>query len=427
MSATRRSFDKGYHRHMNSSDAIAHRPLTRSESIFDAAVAIGVLALVWLQMWAPGNLVDAGRHIPREMLPFGRPESTPVAAYLLVAVCILPLVFRRRRPLAVLAFVACSTALYQLSGFPASLAILGMLGALYTAGTLVDRPRFALWAAASAGLVVGTSVPQWGSALFWPDLMRTFAILAVAAAIGDATRNRRAYVAEVEERAAEAERTREEETRRRVDEERLRIARELHDITAHSLSIVAVQSGAALHVLDTDPEAARGALVAIRSTSRDALNELRAILGVLRGSGEAPEGAPLAPTPGLSHVSDLAAPLRDAGLKVEIEAPGIGEPLPAFVEASAYRIVQEALTNVLRHAGSASVRVTLRREESALAIEVVDDGAGSTPSATASEGHGIAGMRERALALGGTLEAGPVSGGGWRVSAVLPLSARGQS
>jgi len=418
---------KGYHRRMDPTDVIAQPRLTRRESLLDAVTAVALLALVWLQMWIPGNLIDGGRHIPREMFPFGRPDSTPLAAYLLVAVCILPLVFRRRWPLAVLAFVAAATSLYQVSGYPASLAIVGVLAALYTAGTLVDRRRFALWASACAGLVIGTSVPPWGSALFWPDLMRTFAILAVAAAIGDATRNRRAYVTEVEERAAEAERTREEETRRRVDEERLRIARELHDITAHSLSIVAVQSGAALHVLDTDPDAARGALVAIRSTSRDALNELRAILGVLRGSGEAREGAPLTPTPGLARVADLAAPLRDAGLTVDLVAPESAEPLPAFVEASAYRIVQEALTNVLRHAGTASVRVTLRRDDDMLSIDVVDDGSGRTLAAQPAEGHGIAGMRERALALGGTFEAGPVKGGGWRVSATLPLSGRGQA
>ena len=418
---------KGYHRRMDPWSVITPKPLTRRDVLLDALTAAGLLAFVWLLMWVPGNLVDPGRHIPREMLPFGRPDSTPMMAYLLVAVCILPLVFRRRWPLATLAFVAGATSLYQVSGSPASLAIVGMLVALYTAGTLVDRPRFALWASASAGLVIGTAVPPWGSTLFWPDLVRTLAILAVAAAIGDATRNRRAYVAEVEERAAEAERTREEETRRRVDEERLRIARELHDITAHSLSIVAVQSGAALHVLDTDPDAARGALVAIRATSRDALNELRAILGVLRGSSEAREGAPLTPTPGLSRLADLAAPLRDAGLTVDLVALDSADPLPAFVEASAYRIVQEALTNVLRHAGMASVHVTLRRDDDILSIEVVDDGSGRMLTTRPAEGHGIAGMRERSLALGGTFEAGPAQGGGWRVSARLPLSGRGQS
>jgi signal transduction histidine kinase len=208
-----------------------------------------------------------------------------------------------------------------------------------------------------------------------------------------------------------------------VDEERLRIARELHDITAHSLAIVAVQSGAALHVLDTDPVAARGALVAIRDTSRNALNELRAILGVLRGSGEVPEGAPLAPTPGLARVPDLVAPLADAGLEVELIAPGIADPLPAFVDASAYRIVQEALTNVLRHAGDASVAVSVRRDADTLAIEVTDDGS-SRP--TGEEGHGIAGMRERASALGGTFQAGPRLEGGWRVAATLPVAGRQQ-
>ncbi len=302
-----------------------------------------------------------------------------------------------------------------------------MLVALYTVGTLVDRRRLMAWAAVCGGLVVVTAVPPWGSPVFWADLARNFSMLAVAAAIGDATRNRRAYVAEVEQRAIEAERTREEEARRRVDEERLRIARELHDITAHSLSIVAVQSGAALHVLDSDPAAARGALVAIRDTSREALNELRAILGVLRGAGEAVEGAPLTPTPGLARVTDLVAPLRDAGLSVDLNGPEAGEVLPAFVDASAYRIVQEALTNVLRHGGRASVRVDLRRRGDTLLVEVVDDGGGAPAPEPAAQGHGIAGMRERALALGGTFEAGPVEGGGWRVAATLPLQGGWQS
>jgi signal transduction histidine kinase len=414
----------GYHRHMGSSDAITMPTLTRREQIADTLFAVVLLAAVWLQMWIPRFLFDGGRRIPREMLPFGRPDSTPAAAYLLVALCILPLAFRRRYPLAVLAVIAGATSLYQLVGYPPTMALIGMLIALYTVGTLVDRRRLMLWAAACGGLVIGTGIAPWGETMFWADLARSFSILAVAAALGDATRNRRAYVAEVEQRAIEAERTREEEAARRVDEERLRIARELHDITAHSLSIVAVQSGAALHVLDTDPDAARGALVAIRATSRDALNELRAILGVLRGSGEAAEGAPLAPTPGVSRIADLIAPLRDAGLTVALSAPNGGDPLPAFVDSSAYRIVQEALTNVLRHAGTASVSVTLRRSDDTLSVEVVDDGAGAPAPASAADGHGITGMRERALALGGTFEAGPVKGGGWRVAATLPLSGR---
>jgi signal transduction histidine kinase len=288
---------------------------------------------------------------------------------------------------------------------------------------MLERKRFLAWALPVGVLVIVASIPPWGNALFWADLVRTAALLMVAGAIGDAARNRRAYVVEVERRAAEAELTREEEARRRVDDERLRIARELHDITAHSLSIVAVQSGVALHVLDTDPEAARTALTAIRETSRASLQELRAMLGVLRGTGDAAEGAPLAPTPGLARIEDLAAPLRDAGFTVDVVAPPAGEPLPAIVDASAYRIVQEALTNVLRHAGSATVRIAVARDADTLSVEVLDDGAGAADAAL-TEGHGIAGMRERALALGGTFSAAPRDGGGWRVAATLPLKTR---
>lgn len=421
-----RELCKVYHRHMETSYPTDETRTGTWHLLPDGLLAVVLLAVVWLQMWIPRMLVDGGRHIPREMLPFGRPESTPIAAFVLVALCILPLALRRRWPLPVLAFIAVATSLYQVLGYPLTMALAGMLVALYTVGTLVDRRRLVLWAAVFGGLVILTGLPAWGTTMFWADLARNFSMLAVAAAIGDGTRNRRAYVEEVECRAAEAERTREEEARRRVDDERLRIARELHDITAHSLSIVAVQSGVALHVLDSDPAAARDSLVAIRNTSRDALNELRAILGVLRGSGEAPEGAPLAPTPGLSRLGDLVAPLRAAGLQVTLSVPEQVEPLPAIVDASAYRIVQEALTNVLRHAGSASVSVTLSRGDDVLTVDVLDDGAG-TAAASARDGHGISGMRERALALGGTFEAGTVPGGGWRVMATLPLSGRGQS
>jgi signal transduction histidine kinase len=280
-----------------------------------------------------------------------------------------------------------------------------------------------MWAGACGIVALAATVPPWGEAAFWADLVRGVALLAVATAAAFATRHRRAYIVEVVRRAEEESRMREEEARRRVDEERLRIARELHDVTAHSLSIVAVQSGAALHVLDTDPEAARTALLAIRQTSRDSLNELRGMLGVLRGSADMSPGAPLAPAPGLARLEDLVRPLRDAGLQVEVTGPAPGDPLPAIVDSSAYRIVQEALTNVLRHAGSPAVHITLQRGEDSLRLEVTDDG--SAPAARAgAEGHGIAGMRERALALGGTFEAGPRPGGGWRVSAVLPFVAR---
>ena len=407
-------------------DATTHtapRP-ERLVLIYDAALAVGLLVVVWAGMWVPDMLRESGRHAPPGMAPlFEHQASTPGFAFALVALCILPLALRRRYPAGVLVGVSAATVLYQLLHFPPSLAIAGVLFALYTAASLLDRRRLAIVAVPCVAAILWSALPDWGAAVFWADLIRNTALLGVAVAIGDAARNRRAYIAEVERRAAEAELTREEEARRRVDDERLRIARELHDVTAHSLSIVAVQSGAALHVLDTDPEAARAALTAIRETSRDSLQELRGMLGVLRSSGDVAAGAPLAPTPGLARLDDLMRPLRDAGLRVEIAGLPLPVPLPAIVDASAYRIVQEALTNVLRHAGSASVRVQLDLTDDALRLEVADDGSGS-PVRAEAEGHGIAGMRERALALGGTFAAGPRPGGGWSVGAVLPFTSR---
>lgn len=407
-------------------DATTHTvPHTeRFALLYDAALAVGLLVVVWAGMWVPDVLRQSGRRMPPGVAPlFEHQAATPWMAFVVVALCILPLALRRRYPAGVLVGVSAATVLYQLLNFPPSLAIAGALLALYTAASLIDRRRLALIAVPCVAVIVGSAIPAWGNAMFWADLIRNTALFAVAAAIGDATRNRRAYVDEVEQRAAEAERTREDEARRRVDDERLRIARELHDITAHSLSIVAVQSGVALHVLDTDPEAARSALTAIRETSRDSLQELRGMLGVLRSSGDVTAGAPLAPTPGLARLDDLARPLRDAGLRVEIVGLPLPAPLPAIVDASAYRIVQEALTNVLRHAGSASVTVQLDLIDDSLRLRVTDDGSGS-PVRAEAEGHGIAGMRERALALGGTFAAGPRPGGGWSVGAVLPFASR---
>jgi len=403
-----------------------HR-FSRVTLAYDAIAAVALLVVVWAGMWVPDVLFQAGRRLPRGMGPFEHQFVTPPIAFAIAALCILPLALRRRFPASVLVATAVGTILYQVQHFPPSMVIAGLLVALYTAGTLLDRRRLALVAVPVAVAVIGFMLPKWGDTLFWPDLVRTIAVLAVAAALGDATRNRRAYVAQVEMRAAEAERTREEEAARRVDEERLRIARELHDVTAHSLSIVAVQSGVALHVLDTDTNAARAALVAIRQTSRDSLQELRGMLGILRGSGEAAGGAPLSPSPGLARLSDVVRPLRDAGLDVEVTGLPLDVALPAIVDASAYRIVQEALTNVLRHAGSATVRTAIVRDEDSLRIEVVDDGTASETAPVPEPGHGIIGMRERALALGGSFEAGPREGGGWRVLAVLPLSVRNGS
>lgn len=391
----------------------------------DGLLAVGLTLFVWAQVSIPRSFFEHRIPGPPGGFPgAGARHFVPsVVAYALIALACLPLVLRRRSPMIVLALVTAGAAAYEaLPGMPPSFIQVALMVAVYTAGTLLERSRLILWTSVVTAVVLAATLPAWSSEMFLADLVRTVAVMLGAAALGDATRNRRAYVMEVERRAAEAERTREEETRRRVDEERLRIARELHDITAHSLSIVAVQSGAALHVLDDDPAAARTALVAIRDTSRASLQELRAMLGVLRGEGEAAESAPLAPTPGLARIDELVRPVRAAGLEVTVDADLGEDLLPAIVDASAYRIVQEAFTNILRHAGHATVRVSLGRTAERLTIEVVDDGVpAGTPAGT---GHGIPGMRERAVALGGTFEAGPVPPRGWRVLASLPTSGR---
>jgi signal transduction histidine kinase len=245
----------------------------------------------------------------------------------------------------------------------------------------------------------------------------------VAFAVADAVRVRGAHFAEVMRARAEQERAREEQERRQVSEERLRIARELHDVLGHHLSLINVQAGVGLHLMDERPEQARTSLSAIKQASAEALREVRAVLSALQGDEER---APRTPAPTLSGGLDaLVAEVRAAGLAVSAEVTGVSRALPAEVDRAAYRIVQEALTNVRRHAGTgahASVLVAYGPEE--LEVRVVDDGVGpsTVDGFVEAGGSGIAGMRERTVALGGEFSAGPRDGGGFAVSARLPVS-----
>jgi signal transduction histidine kinase len=423
----------GYHQVMNVTDTTrALRKLPASVADTLLAVGLTAMGIFTVVVRAPidihGGGFGGGPTGEGHFAPGLRGPRPPIASAdttvrsLLVAAAFLPLAFRRRYPLTVLAIVTVVAAGNDLLPGPPSLLFLAPLIALYTVGTLKSRRTLVMSAAITMAVQLAVTFPSYGTTTFWADALRIVSMVAVAAALGDATRNRRAYVAEVEQRAAEAERTREEEARRRVDEERLRIARELHDITAHSLSIIAVQSGAAAHVIDTNPAEARRSLDAIRRTSKGALEELRAMLGVLRSAEES--DAPLAPSPGLGGLHDLAEPLAETGVDVTLRvADDLGD-VPAVVEASAYRIVQEALTNVVRHAGVCAATVTVSRSDDSLVLEIVDNGRGLAETCPAT-GHGLTGMRERAVALGGTFSAGPAAGGGFRVAATLPLGGRG--
>lgn len=236
------------------------------------------------------------------------------------------------------------------------------------------------------------------------DTVFTMGLAVGAWALGEAARNRRAAI--------------EEEARRAASEEKAYLARELHDVIAHSVSVIVVQAAAADDVFDERPDQARQALRSIERSGREAMTELRRLLTAVRPETGSP---PAGPQPGLGRVEELAEPLRAAGLDVGVRREGQPASVPAGVDLSAYRIVQEALTNTLRHAGARQAQVTLRYGADAVELEVRDDGNGAAAAGSSASGQGLMGMRERAMLLGGTFEAGPVREGGYRVRARLPL------
>jgi signal transduction histidine kinase len=320
------------------------------------------------------------------------------------------LIVRRRYPAIVLAFVFATTLGYFLLDYPRGPVFLALIVAFFTA---VMRGRRI---AAFATLIVGYFSFLWIGYLrgtepapSWAGALGLAAWLLLLATIAETARGRR-------ERAMQFGRARAEEARRRASEERLRIARELHDVLAHNISLMNVQAGVALHLMDEQPEQARSALTAIKEASNEALTELRSVLDVLRQRDEAP---PRSPAPGLRDVDDLIARSEGAGLEITKRIEGSPRPLPARTELAAFRIIQEALTNARRHASPAHVSVLIAYEPSQLTLHVDDDG--QAASAPSNGGDGIPGMRERALALGGTVEAGPRFGGGFHLGATLPL------
>ncbi len=400
-------------------DAIANVPRTArcGDGRRDVLGALALTLLAWTHVFL---LPRFALTQPLTVTAAGLDVSTPsLLTFFLIAAIIMPLALRRRFPLAILVWTTLGAALYDALPQPSTLAAIAPLVALYTVGTLL--PRRTLWIAAllSFALTFPLAVTDMQPTRFIGESVRIMATFAFAASLGDATRARRAYIAEVEQRALDAEHTRDEEARRRVEEERLRIGRELHDITAHSLSLIAVQAGAGERIVRTNPDAAAEAFGAIRLVSKSALDELRAMLGVLRGDDDA---APLTPAGTLSRLPELVASVTAAGIEVGLETSGDVSLAPAFVDVSAYRIVQEALTNAVRHANATHVNVSLAATGSELTLEVIDDGIGVSGSDTPPAGHGISGMRERVAALGGMFEAGAAPGGGFRVATRLPYT-----
>ncbi len=330
--------------------------------------------------------------------------------------------FRRVAPEPVLAVMVGGLLVYTVAGFAGGPVYLATLFPLYTIAASGDRRRtFTAVSAVGVAYLVMALVSE-DRAEHLPLLLAFAGWVAGAVFLGTAQHNRWAYLAQLEQRAHDLEESRDEEARRRVAEERLRIARDLHDVIAHGIATIHLQSSVALHVLARKPEQAELALTTVKELSKQTLGELRAALDVVRADDNEP--APLAPTPGLDRLGSLVDVSRQAGLPVELRLFGDATALPTAVDVAAYRIVQESLTNVMRHAGEhAAATVTVCRGRDAVDVEIVDDGLGAA-AASPNGGHGLIGMRERATILGGAVVAGFRPGGGFRVHAHLPYEAR---
>jgi signal transduction histidine kinase len=344
------------------------------------------------------------------------------AQLVLGAVTCLPLAARRRWPAPVAMVTTAGAVAAMVVAAGRSPFVAAAIVAVYTVGTSTGRLTTVATGGAAA-LVLG-GVSAWSEGSLWPE-PRTLALVAwtgMAAAVGDAVRNRRDYVAGVVERARRAEQSREEEARRRVAEERLRIARELHDAVAHHIAVVNVQAGVAGHVLTSQPEAAEEALRQIRRATGMVLEELAAMLSVLRES-DGPD-SPTQPAPGLGQLDELVESFSASGLHITYSMSGRPQPLPPTVGLVTYRIVQESLTNAHKY-GDGAVHVDLVHRSGALEIDVRNRTPAPAPAPREGSGHGLLGMRERAAAVGGTLVAGPEPNGQYRVHATLPVRDEG--
>ncbi|MFG2330238.1 sensor histidine kinase [Streptomyces sp. NPDC048604] len=358
--------------------------------------------------------------------------ETPLAYGVVGALFSAVVALRRRMPERMLLLSIALGVVQLVFGLMPFFADFAMLVIIYTVAAH-DGPRWASRLALAGGLSAATLAQlRWpaegpgstGAHVFFTVIMTV--PFALAWVLGDSLRTRRAYFAQLEERASRLETEREAQAKVAVAAERARIARELHDVVAHNVSVMVVQADGAAYVLDSSPDQARQALETIAGTGRQALAEMRRLLGVLR-TGEHQEAGEYVPQPDVEQIEDLVEQVRQAGLTVDFRIEGSPRPLPSGVELTAYRIVQEALTNTRKHGGpEAGASVRLVYFDDGLGLLVEDDGRGATQEmyedgGADGRGHGLIGMRERVGMVGGTLDAGPRPGGGFRISALLPL------
>ncbi|MFE7038158.1 sensor histidine kinase [Streptomyces atratus] len=355
-----------------------------------------------------------------------------LAALLIIVGLCTVVALRRRAPEKMLLLAVAMGVAQLVFGVKPGVANFAMLVIVFTVSTLGERwaSRLALVCSLSAAGVSQLRWPQDVPQNGWPQQVFVGVVMTVpfvlAWVLGDSMRTRRAYFSQLEERAARLEREREAQSKVAVAAERARIARELHDVVAHNVSVMVVQADGAAYVMDAAPDQARQALETISSTGRQALAEMRRLLGVLR-TGDSQESGEYVPQPDVEQIEDLIEQVRQTGLAVDFKIEGTPRPLPSGVELTAYRIVQEALTNTRKHGGpDAGASVRLVYFDDGLGLLVEDDGRGAAhelyeDGGADGAGHGMIGMRERVGMVGGTLDAGPRPGGGFRISALLPL------
>lgn len=406
------------------------RSMSSKDWAIDVVVALVAFAAACVQLMLTVSSIIIPDLALRQYL--GLVNIVPeFGVFVALAVTTFPLAVRRVFPWPVFLFVLVVHCAFQNVYTGLALSPAGLLVALFTvASERSVKEALVAAALAMAGMILfpGSSVTQ--SMAFFVQIQNLGLIAAVTAA-GYGVRAHQAYVAETERRAAEAERTREEEAARRVEEERVRIAREVHDITAHSLSAVSVQTAAAERLIDRDPEAAKEAIAAARNTAKSALDDIRGMIGVLR-HGDAP--AETAPAAGTDRFSDIADYLQRAGVACLVEDAAYDRAhVPAHVDLALFAIAREAATNIVKHAGASRAMIRLSSAGAVADLVVSDDGRGCgsalregfRPRAADGAGNGILGMAERARLLGGSLEAGDLPGGGFVVHVRVPFAAKG--
>jgi signal transduction histidine kinase len=385
--------------------------LRRQPLLADVTLAVALAALA--------AITGVALVAPRAQVP---PPSTAVIVAWAVALA-APLVLRRRWPLLVLAVTTLHFTRYWAVGQVNEIASWVILGvAVYSAAAYADRRRARwmcgaclLWLIGS-GVVLSARAGPIGAVEVAAIAMFDALPFLLAWPLGAMMRRLREYRVVLEDRNRQLDQEREVNARRAVLEERVRIARELHDVVAHHVSVMGVQAGVARRLFDRDPPEAVAAIGSVETASRQAIADLQQLVGVLRRQEE---GDDLAPQPSLQRLPELVEHMRQTGLPVKLTTTGEPQQLPAGVELSAYRIIQEALTNTLKHAGPAQAAVTVRYDNGAVEVEVVDDGQGPPPARQGTGGKGLVGMQERVRLYGGRLEAGARPGGGFRVHAVL--------